>query len=63
MNIDIKEKVRLACQIYYFAIKNEDKIPKELVNVAKIVCNNTIKTAKALNVNLRNDELADKILK
>ncbi|WDC83542.1 hypothetical protein PL321_12660 [Caloramator sp. mosi_1] len=63
MSVDIKERVRLACEIYYYAIKNEDKIPKELINMAKIICNDTIKAAKMMKVGLDNDELADKILK
>ncbi|MCX7694600.1 MAG: hypothetical protein N2Z71_02635 [Caloramator sp.] len=63
MSIDIKERVKLACEIYYFAVKNEDKIPKELVNVAKIICNDTIKAAKTLKVGLNKEEMADRILK
>lgn len=63
MEGDIKDRVKKACELYYLAIKNEDKISKELVNIAKNICNDAIKTAKINKIELNEGELFERILK
>lgn len=63
MEGDIKDRVKKACQLYYLAVKNEDKISKEFVSIAKNICNDAIKIAKTNKIELDEGELIETILK